>query len=399
MFLDSRPLLTKNYNATIHFYFVYLIAVVFNFQSLLIGYSASTFIEQFVTPQIVGVIYALGAFGSMILFLGLPRLLRRFGNVKVTLGLMTGSIITLLAIIATAEPYLAIIGLVAFLVFNPLIYLNIDIFFETLVGNDESGTGRKRGLTLALMSATSVIAPLSISFLAGKTDDLLPVFWLSIAIGFIFMIIVISSFRRFYDPVYEKIHIIQLLKKCWRTFDIRIVLMTHFILQIFFTWTVVYFPLYLASEIGLSWGSIGTIIAAGIFAYTIFEFPIGILADEYWGEKEMMAIGFLILALTTAGITAMTSVLVWPWMILMFVSRIGASLVEVTTESHFFKKVQGEDAAVMSIFRLMRALGSVLGALLGSVALLFLPFKLIFLVLSATLVVGIFITLFLRDTR
>lgn len=399
MFLDSRPLLTKNHNASIHFYFVYLIAVVFNFQALLIGYSASTFIEQYVTPLLVGIIYAGGAFGSMLLFLALPTLLRRFGNVGVSLALMTGSIVTLLAIIATSTPSLAIIGLVAFLILNPLIYLNIDIFFETLVGKNETGTGRKRGLVLALMSATSVIAPLSISFLVGKTDNLIPVFWLSICIGIIFMFIVVATFRKFYDPVYEKIHVVALLNKCWRTFDIRIVLMTHLILQIFFTWTVVYFPLYLASEIGLSWGSIGTIIAAGIFAYTIFEFPIGILADDFWGEKEMMAVGFLILALCTAGMTAMTTVLIWPWMILMFTSRIGASLVEVTTESHFFKKVQGEDAPVMSIFRLMRPLGSVLGALLGSVALVFMPFKLIFLVLAAVLVMGIFITLFLRDTR
>jgi len=249
------------------------------------------------------------------------------------------------------------------------------------------------------MAAAAMVAPLSISYLAGETSNLIPVFWLAGATGIVYIIIIIAAFRRFYDPVYVKIDVRQLLEKCWRTFDIKMVLATHFILQIFFTWTVVFFPLYLASEIGLSWGAIGTIIATGLFAYTIFEYPIGILADDYWGEKEMMAVGFLILALTAAGITAMTSLLVWPWMLLMFISRIGASMVEVTTESYFFKKVQGEDAALMSIFRLMRPLGSVLGALLGSVALLFLPFQLIFLALSATLVVGIFMTLFIHDTK
>lgn len=399
MFLSSRPLALENDNASIHFYWVHLIAIVFNFQALLVGYSASTYIEQFVTPQIVGILYAVGAFGSMLLFLGLPSLLRQFGNVQVTLALMLGSLITLSTIIEAPIAYISILALVLFLVLNPLLYLNIDIFFETLVGKNEKGTGHKRGLTLALMSAAAMVAPLTISYLTRDSDSLIPVFWVAGATGVVFMIIIIAAFRRFYDPVYEKIDVIHLVKKCWRIFDIRIVLSTHFILQIFFTWTVVFFPLYLATEIGLSWGSIGTIIATGLFAYTIFEYPIGILADDYWGEKEMMAVGFLILALTTAGITAMSSPEIWPWMLLMFTSRIGASMVEVTTESHFFKKVQGEDAALMSIFRLMRPLGSVLGALLGSAALLFLPFQLIFLALSAVLVVGIFLTLFIHDTR
>jgi hypothetical protein len=74
-------------------------------------------------------------------------------------------------------------------------------------------------------------------------------------------------------------------------------------------------------------------------------------------------------------------------------------MVEVTTESYFFKKVGGEDAGVMSLFRLMRPLGSVVGALIGSISLWYLPFNLIFLVLSCVMVIGIFLTLFLRDTR
>lgn len=399
MFLSSRPLLPQNLNTSIHFYWVHLIAIVFNFQALLVGYSASTYIEQYVTPQLVGIIYAIGAFGSMLLFLFLPSILRRFGNVTVALTLMSGSVITLATIIEAPVPTISVMALVLFLVLNPLLYLNIDIFFETLIGKNETGTGHKRGLTLALMSAAAMIAPLSISYVTRESDSLIPVFWLAGITGIVFICIIIAVFRRFYDPIYEKIDTLHLLKKCWRTFDIKIVLATHFILQIFFTWTVVFFPLYLATEIGLSWGAIGTIIATGLFAYTIFEYPVGILADDYWGEKEMMAVGFLILALATAGITAMTTVVLWPWMALMFTSRIGASMVEVTTESYFFKKVQGEDAALMSIFRLMRPLGSVLGALLGSAALYFLPFNLIFLMLSFVLIVGIFLTLFIHDTK
>lgn len=384
---------------SIHFWFVYLIAVVFNFQALLIGYSAPTFIEQYVTPSLVGILYALGAAGSIIVFLATPHLLRRFGNVTMAIVLMVGSLAALSVFSAGFGPQTTIAALLVFLVINPLLYLNIDIFSETLIGKNETGTGHKRGLALALMSCAALLAPLSISLLAGEGSNLVHVFWLAQIVGLVFIIIIIGAFRSFYDPQYTVVRIPTLLKTAWTRYDLRIVLSTHFLLQIFFTWTVVFIPLYLVSEIGLSWASVGTIIAAGLFAYVLFEYPVGILADDYIGEKEMMALGFLILALTMAGVTAVGAAPVGVWMALMFVSRFGASMVEVTTESYFFKKVGGEDAAIISIFRLMRPLGSVLGALLGSYTLLLLPFHLAFLALAATMVVGIFLTLFLHDTK
>ncbi len=326
---------------SIHFWFVYVIAVVFNFQALLVGYSAPTYIEQFVKPSTVGILYALGAAGSIFVFLTIPYLLRIWGNVAITILLMSASILTLGVLSSGLGAYTTIAAMLVFLVLNPLIYLNIDIFSETLIGKNEAGTGHKRGLALSLMSAAALIAPLSISLLAGKSGDLVQVFWLAMGVGVLFIALIIGIFRQFYDPIYKIIHIGSLLKTAWTNYDLRVVLSTHFLLQIFFTWTVVFIPLYLVSEIGLSWSVVGSIIAAGLVAYVVFEFPIGIVADNYLGEKEMMAVGFLILALATAGITAIGAASAVTWMGLMFFSRFGASMVEVTTESYFFKKVSG----------------------------------------------------------
>ncbi len=399
MFFRPRAICVNPPCVSIHFWFVYLIAVVFNFQALLVGYSAPTFIEQFVQPSTVGILYALGAAGSIMVFLTIPYLLRVWGNVTMSIVLMAASLATLSVFSAGFSPTITIAALLLFLVINPLLYLHIDVFSETLIGKNEAGTGHKRGLALALMSVAALLAPLSISILAGESGNLIPVFWLAQMVGLIFIVIIIAIFRNFYDPAYSVVKVRTLLKTAWTQYDLRIVLSTHFLLQVFFTWTVVFIPLYLVSVVGLSWTAVGTIIAAGLFAYVIFEYPVGILADDYIGEKEMMALGFLVLALTMAGVTAVGAAATWVWMTLMFISRFGASMVEVTTESYFFKKVSGSDAAVISLFRLMRPLGSVLGALLGSAALLVLPFHLAFLVLAATMTIGIFLSLFLHDTR
>jgi hypothetical protein len=86
-------------------------------------------------------------------------------------------------------------------------------------------------------------------------------------------------------------------------------------------------------------------------------------------------------------------------MIAMFLTRTGASLVESTSESYFFKHTESIDAHKISIFRMTRPLSSVLGATIGSVALLYLPFNLLFIVFALILVQGLYFTILLRDTK
>lgn len=384
----------------IKFWYVYLIAVVFNFHTLLVSYITPTYLVDYLNATHIGILYGIASFGSLIFFLVLPFFLKRFGNVLVTIGLMTLCIMTLVLVGGAFSPLLVILACALFLIVNPLLYLNIDIFSETLIGKNEGATGHIRGLTLSLMSLAALCAPLSISFLVGSGDNLSQLFYIAIGVAAVFILIVINNFRTFIDPPYHKIHLKPLIRQCLQTEALRLVLSAHFILQIFFTWTVLYIPLYLASVIGLPWSSIGAIIASGILAYVLCEYPIGIVADNYFGEKEMMAIGFLILAVTAASISFFSAATpLIGWMILMFISRTGASLAEVTTESYFFKKVDGGDANLMSMFRLTRPLAVLVGSLLGSACLLIMPFNLAFIVLGFVMVIGMLITFGIEDTK
>ena len=383
----------------IKFWFVYLLAVVFHYHTLVVSYTSPTYLGDFIDLKHIGLLYSIGSIGSLIMFILLPSVLKRFGNVLVTIGLMVISIGTLAMMGVGLSAPLVVVGLLLFLVINPLLYLSMDIFSETLIGKNEGATGHVRGMTLSLMSLAALCAPLTISYLVADGDNLAQLYFIAIGVGVLFNLIVIMAFRSFVDPLYHRVQFRPLLKQCWESKPIKLVLSAHFLVQVFFTWTVVYIPLYLASVLNLPWSSIGAIIAAGLLAYVLFEYPIGILADDYFGEKEMMAVGFLILALTTASISFMTTVNILPWMMLMFVSRIGASLTEVTTESYFFKKVTGQDANLMSIFRLTRPLAVLGGSLLGSLCLAIMPFHLAFIVLGFVMVIGIFLALGIEDTR
>ncbi|MES2966565.1 MAG: MFS transporter, partial [Patescibacteria group bacterium] len=375
MYFESSAQVGVKTRTPIKFWYVYLISVIFYFHTLLVSYTTPTYLSEFVDAKHIGLLYSVGSIGSLLFFMILPSILKRLGNFVTTILLMVISIFTLAMTGVGVSSILVITGIVLYLVINPLIYLNLDIFSETLIGKNEGQTGHVRGLTLSLMSLAALLAPLTISYVVGAGDNLSQLYFIAIGVGAVFSVVVISKFKHFVDPLYHRIKLRPLLRQCWENRAIKLVLSTHFLLQIFFTWTVIYFPLYLASEMNLPWSTIGGIIAAGLLAYVVCEYPIGIIADNYYGEKEMMAFGFLILALAVAAISFMTTTEMVPWMALMFISRVGASLVEVTTESYFFKKVDGDDANLMSVFRLTRPLSVLAGSLLGSLCLAIMPFN------------------------
>jgi len=383
----------------ISFFLVYLISIIFTFQSLLTAYSSSTYLERFIAPQYVGLVFATAAFVAMMITFLLPRLLRAVGNFTTTLILMILMMLSLVIIGFGPGPSITIAAFIAFNALYPQIFLNIDIFLETLIGDQENSTGSKRGLILTLMSFAGFLSPLAMGYLIGDSENLSLVYYVAAAIGFLCIGIFVARFRHFYDPEYKTVRVRDLLPVTLKNRDLSTVLITQFLLQLFYMSAVIYFPLYFATVVGLSWESIGYIIAVGLFAFVIFEYPIGLLADHHWGEKEMMAFGFTILAITSASLFYMQDATVISFMALMFLSRFGASLVEVTTESYFFKQVKGHDSNLISLFRLMRPLGSLVGALAGSIALLFFPLPFIFVLLGLLMASGTFITLRLTDTR
>jgi MFS family permease len=356
--------------------------------------------EQFTSPATIGTLYTIASCIAVFAFLFISRILRKIGNVRLTVYLAIAEIGTLITLGLTDSSATAIIAFVIFMTLNPLIYLNIDIFSESLIGNNESSTGSKRGLTLTLMSLAAMAGPLALAVIVGDDDgNLYKTYLTSAGIFSIFVLLILAKFKSFDDPQYHEIKVLSAIQSFWQEKDIRNVFLAHFTLQTFFAWMVIYFPLYLATEIGFTWDIIGSIIAVGLFAYVLIEYPVGIIADKYLGEKEMMAAGFLILAISSSWISFMATAPVAAWMLLMFISRIGGSLVEATTESYFFKHTKGTDANIMSFFRLTRPLAMVLGSLTGAAALLYLPFELIFVVLGFMMVPGIFFTIALKDTK
>ena len=379
---------------------IYAAILLLVFHTFVVAYINSSFLEQFIDAASVGTIYTLGSALSVLVFLFISRVLKKVGNLKLTVGLLFANFGAVLGMSFASTLEAAIPLFVVHLIAIPLIIFNLDVFMEERIGNDESGTGSSRGLLLTLASLVGACSPL-ISGLLISTDgsDFTNAYLVSAATLIPVLIILLFFFKNFSDPEYGEIDLFSAINTFWANINIRCVFIAGFLLQMFFMMMVVYTPLYLTGTIGLTWAEFGIIMFFAQLAYVIFEYPIGIIADRYIGEKEMMGFGFLIIIIATSWMSFVTVASVFVWSVIMFTTRVGAALVEVTTESYFFKQTKSSDAQIISFFRLTRPLAYVMGAIIASLTLLYVPFHFLFVVFALLMVPAMFCTLYIADTK
>lgn len=379
---------------------IYAATLLLIFHTFLVAYINSSFLEQFIPATSVGTIYTIGSALSVLIFLFISRVLHRVGNFRLTLALLLINFIAVFGMAFSSTLRIAIPLFLIHLVTVPLIIFNIDVFMEESIGNNETTTGSKRGLLLTLTSFIGALTPLASSLIISASGgDFTNAYIVSACTLLPVVVILIFFFKDFSDPIYNEIDVFSAIDTFWRNLNIRNVFLANFSLQIFFMAMVIYTPLYLTRDIGLTWAEFGIVMFFAQMAYVLFEYPVGIIADRYIGEKEMMGFGFLIIIIATSWMAFVTASSILVWSIIMFVARIGASFVEVTTESYFFKQTNSNDAQIISFFRVTRPLAYVIGALVSSLALLYIPFNLLFVVIAAMLIPAMFLTTGIEDTR
>ena len=112
-----------------------------------------------------------------------------------------------------------------------------------------------------------------------------------------------------------------------------------------------------------------------------------------------MALGFLLMGLSTIALSFLTLSSVFVWAIALFVTRVGAAAVEVMMETYFFKTVSPRDSAVLGSFRITRPLSYFFAPILMSIGLLFTTHQYVFILVGAMVLLGLYPALTIRDTK
>lgn len=360
-------------------------------------YISSTFLSSFVSEKTVGIFYTIASLLTILVLVWIPVVLRKIGNYKIFSIFLIIDALTLLIISFSEYSPIIILAFIIHITLTTIITFNLDVLLESF--SENKITGHIRGSYLSLINIAWLISPLVAGFILTD-NNYWKVYTISAALIIPIFFLLFQNFRKFKDPKYEKHNFLETLNTILKRKNIFRIFMSQIILRFFYAWMIIYTPIYLHQYIGFSWGTIGIIFTIMLLPFVLLELPLGRLADNKLGEKEILNIGFIIMGLSTASLTFITSANPIIWAMLLFTTRVGASMTELSSESYFFKKISSGDTNILSLFRMTGPIAYVIGPLLASLLLIFVKFNYLFIILGIIVItVGLFFGLKIKDTK
>jgi len=255
---------------------------------------------------------------------------------------------------------------------TPFIMFNMDTLFEAYTNIKDRG--RSRGIYLTVWNIPFIIIPLIMSTLSVNKLPIVYVVSSLLLLPFLYFI-----FHYIQNPASEDkalIHhesVYHMLKAFFLDPLDRKSFFIQSTLHLYYGSIAVMLPIYLHSVFLFDWDKIGLVLAAMTAPFILVQIPFGNMEDKRHNGKGLFKIGvciaivFSILFLLVDPLTESNTAFLL-LSLFLFLAHIGCSLIEISTESIFYKHVTSKDHTALLMFRMARILPYSLGIL----ALLFL---------------------------
>lgn len=358
-------------------------------------YVLSSFFAKVLGSDNVGVFYLVTFAIVFVLLWHLRRMIRRVGG-----SVRTFFLLILAAIFASAVLSVVPLGWTAcvlamvLLVVTNLAWVSLDVVLEEF--SEDGVTGRVRGLHLTVMNAGIMLAP----FFSAKvleSFDYAGIFF-GLTLGYaILLAMSIIFLRNGRDPETADMEARSAWHKMLREPNLLHIYSISFALEFFYVIMIIYTPMHLRA-LGLRWEDIGLLFTIMLLPFVLLQYPLGVLADRRFGEKEflIMSIGLAFAVTVAFGLFSSTSLFFWGT--LLFLSRVGAAGIEVLRDAYFYKQIDGGDDDLIAFFRTARPAANVIGALLAIPLLVVFPLQSVFFAAAGVLFVSLFSSFALEDT-
>lgn len=367
----------------IHYSLTYLATFVLSIHYVLVLYTNSSLLSRYASDDKLGLLYVLGSLVTILILTSASYILERFGNRKMMLGLVVIEFASLLTMGFSSNPLAVIFAFMAHEGVAYVLLFNLDVFLENgLVRN--AHVGEARGLFLTATNVAYVGIPSLVGLILAN-NEYWKVYGLSALVLVPLFILIYREFKNFKDPRYAHHDYRKTISLFFKDGQLAKVFKISFTLQFFYACMVVYMPLYLHEHIGFSWPTIGAMFSVMLLPFVIFQIPGGYLADKY-GVHRYLIIALALLGLSTVGFAFLSTTSALIWTALLFSSRVGASIVEVMTESFFYRHIGGKDAGFMSIYLMANPLSYVIAPLFCGALLWLGGFKLVFFATGITVI-------------
>jgi predicted MFS family arabinose efflux permease len=378
---------------------LYTIGVVGFFSALhasLPTYFNSSFLGTFTDERTISFIYLIISLVTIAGYLSMHSVLQKIGNLRTALLLIIAQIGIFYGLItATSFTIVAPLFILGMSIIS-LIALTVDVFLQK--NTDIGHTGSIRGIFLTVVNTAWILGPL-IGGMLIVGNNYKGVYVASFALLFPLLYLVYKNFNNFKDSRYINFSARQTFVRILGNRDISGIFLINIVLQTFYAWMTVYTPLYLHNVLGFDWKQISIMFTIMLIPFVLVDAPLGRLADKKWGEKEMLAIGFIIMGISTAGLVFFDMKSMLAWTIMLFITRVGAATAEIMIETYFFKKVDGKDPEVLSMFRITRPLSYFVAPLITIVGLVYTTDQYLFAVLGILCLLTLFPIFRIKDTK
>lgn len=339
---------------------LFLASLFFFFHVASIQYINSTFLNQFVSTTVINLLYICGGVTTIFSFLYIPKINKRYGVKKTiqTLGLLES--VSLLTLFLSTNPSIIVVAFLLHIAVAPLFFIHLDTSIED--ATEKNNIGKIRGELISLVHVAYVLSPLIAGYITTNTS-LRFVYLFSCITFLIFLTHLLIHLTRKTHPVYKEIN----FSSIWKEFTTQKGAVLAFIatcaLNTFYALSTIYIPLYLISDIGLSWEKIGVLLSIALLPFVFLGMPLGTLTNKK-GEKKFLLLGFFIITLSMLTVPFLPKEHFLLFVLVFFISRIGAVCVEVSADSYFFKIAKNKDELI-SVYRLGVPFAVIIGPLLG----------------------------------
>lgn len=333
----------------------------------------------------VSILFTIGSTLSLILVFFCTRIIRKIGLVRLAIIVFVLTILSLYIIGNSQSAGLIIPAFIFYTGFNAIILYCFDLFIEHYAKREL--LGNIRGLYMSLSYLGWIGAPALAGLLTHRYGFGMA-YLVAAGMVLIGLCIILIAERSYIDHDYDTRSFSKTFTLLRKTPLLRRVITINFILQFFFVWMVIYSPLYLHTILQFDLETIGILFSIMLIPYVIFPYRIGKLADRI-GERNLIIAGITITAIATMIFALLGAQSALYYGIILFITRIGASITEIATESYFFKQVTDSDTAMIGIFRNMMPFAYIIGPIVGAVLLGFISYSSLFIVLSILLFFGI----------
>ncbi|MFA5993767.1 MAG: MFS transporter [Parcubacteria group bacterium] len=371
------------------------VTLLMGFSQAVLVYIMSFYFELSSGIKSVGMFYGLSYAVFLVVLLNFHKLVRLWGKSAIFYYSLLAKIIILAALIFIEPSKATILLMMLYIVFVHVEWVALDVIVESF--SIDRLSGRIRGLHLMIISAGFLCGPFISTYMLEKMN-FQGVFMLTLIFNCFVFIFSLIGFRKANHHFEQRIKVWDVLNKVIQKKDILRIYYIALVLDFFYAMMTIYTPIHLY-DLGYSLEQIGVIFTIMLLPFVILQYPMGMLADKKTGEKEFIIFSLLILAFSTLAVYFIGVGTLFVWAFVLFLTRIGAALLEILRDSYFFKKIDANDVDMIGFFRTSLPVAYIIATMFSTLILFFLSMKFIFIVAGIVVLSALYPAFKLIDNK